>query len=138
MGVCFEQKTFLLAYSIFQVFSSRSLNAFVEWDKTKFTKSFLPAFFYSLAIAKMHPNWIIYCFSCFVYFVVHCFVYYVRLFFLFWIFTIGIYTLFCLRATYFLQIWMTLTKHQNLNIKNLLKKMLSRIFGWSLLTPSTF
>ena len=48
----FWAKNFFLAFSIFQVFSSRSLNAFVERDKTKFTKSFLPAFFYSLAIAK--------------------------------------------------------------------------------------
>ena len=43
-----------------------------------------------------------YCFSCFVHFVAHCFVYYLRLFFIVWVFTIGIYTLFCLRPTYFL------------------------------------
>ena len=52
LGVCFEQKTFLLPDSNFRVFSSKSLNAFVERDKTKFARSFFPAFFCSSAIAK--------------------------------------------------------------------------------------
>ena len=52
MQVCFERKTFLLADSIFQVFSSKSLNAFVERGKTKFERSFFPVFCCSSAIAK--------------------------------------------------------------------------------------
>ena len=48
----FGAKPFLLADSIFQVFLSKSLDVFVEWYKTKFARSFFPAFFCSSAIAK--------------------------------------------------------------------------------------
>ena len=51
-GGCFQQKTFLLADSIFQVFSSKSLNALTGQDKTNFARSFFPAFFCSSAIVK--------------------------------------------------------------------------------------
>ena len=122
MLVCFGQKTFLLADSIFQVFSSKSINAFVERDKTKFARSFFPAFLCSSAIAKSSVSLLIlfstinfdaskldnlleiFYFSWFgfVHFVIHCFVYYLQFFFLFWVFTIGIYTMSCLKATYFL------------------------------------
>ena len=96
MRVYFEQKTFLLADSIFQVFLSKSLNAFVEQDKAKFARSFFPAFFSSSAIAKSSVSILIlfstinsdasksdnlleaFCFSCFVHFIAHCFVYSVR------------------------------------------------------------
>ena len=140
----FGAKSFLIADSIFHVFSSKSINAFVERDKTKFARSFFPDFLCSSAIAKSSVLLLIFfltinsdaskldnllevfCFSCFVHFVVHCFVYYLRFLFLLWIFTIDIYAFFCLKATYFLQIWMTLTTHRNLNTKNLLRKVLSR------------
>ena len=115
MRVCFEQKTFLLADSNFQVFSSKSLNAFIERDKTKFARSFFPTFFCSSAIAKSSDLLLIlfwtihsdafkldsargFLFFLFCSFVVHCFVYYLGLFCLFWVFTIGIYTFFCLRT----------------------------------------
>ena len=119
MRVCFEQKHFFIADSIFQVFSSKSLNAFVERDEAKFERSFFPSFFFSSAMEKSSISFLmlfstinsdackvnnllgLFCFSCFVHFAVHCFVYYLRLFFLFAVFTIGIYALFCLRATYF-------------------------------------
>ena len=52
MWVCFEQKSFLLAGTIFQVFSSKSLNAFVKRDKRKFARSFFPFFFCSSVIVK--------------------------------------------------------------------------------------
>ena len=42
----------MLANSIFQVFSSKSLHASYEQGKTKFAKSFFPAFFCSSAIEK--------------------------------------------------------------------------------------
>ena len=48
----FWVKNFFLVDPIFLVFSSKSLNAFVERKKTKFARSFFPAFFCSSVVAK--------------------------------------------------------------------------------------
>ena len=51
-GLFWVKKVFACRPPIFLVFSSKSLIAFVEQDKTKFARSFFPAFFCSSAIAK--------------------------------------------------------------------------------------
>ena len=149
ISVCLEQKPFLLADSIFQVFLSTSLNAFVEWYKTKFARSFFPAFFCSSAIAKSLVSVLI------LFSTINSDIFKLDSllsFFVFPVLFILLFVFFSLLIFYDRHLYIVLFEKYlfTLNLDELeytlkpthqtflSRKMLSRIFGWSLLTLSNF